>query len=143
MGGQAPKPSCCSVWIGPAGNVTPFHYDLCHGFLAGVIGTKVFTLVEPDDFRSMYPRSDQPELSRVDFDAARGDEREAEAEHALHPKFLGVTLRRVTVAPGDVLYTPPFWWHHVETVAEGGPAASVLVPFDPRDDEPMHVCHMR
>jgi hypothetical protein len=39
MGATKLKEHCCGVWFGPAENVTPFHYDLCHGFLAGVHGT--------------------------------------------------------------------------------------------------------
>ena len=148
MGGVNAKAACCSVWLGLAGNITPFHYDLCHGFLAGVVGSKVFTLVSPDAWRSMYPRPDRPELSRVDYEAAReGEKSEARREELRRrPKFFDESatrcLCRVEVRPGDVLYTPPFWWHHVET-AKDGPAVSVLVPFDPRADEPTHVCHLR
>lgn len=29
--------------------------------------------------------------------------------------------------PGDILYTPPGWWHYVESL---DPSISVLVPFD-------------
>ena len=46
----------------------------------------------------------------------------------------------VELGPGDVLYTPPFWWHHVRT-HDDGPALSVLVPFDPEADEAPHPCH--
>ena len=178
MGSGAPKPACCSVWLGPGGNVTPFHvrrplvspnppfacvlgaarldfggrvsvsaqYDLCHGFLAGVVGVKAFTLVSPEDYRCMYPRPDRPELSRVDYEAMRLSETSeaGREERERRPRFEHATsLCVVHVHAGDVLYTPPFWWHHVETVEAHGPAVSVLVPFDPRDDESIHVCHMR
>jgi hypothetical protein len=33
----------CGVWFGTAGNVTPTHYDLCHGFLVQLVGSKRFT----------------------------------------------------------------------------------------------------
>ena len=169
MGATKLKEHCCGVWFGPAENVTPFHYDLCHGFLAGVHGTKTFTLVEPDEWRSMYPRPERPELARIDLEAAFEDEHtdRGREERRRHPRFFGgdaPTLRRVVIEPGDVLYTPPYWWHHVETSADG-PAVSVhvpcapclactrsprrhdspqvLVPFDPELREPVHVCHQR
>ena len=87
---------------------------------------------------------ERPELSRVDLEAMReGDATPAGAEERRkHPRFADATLLSVTVEPGDCLYTPPFWWHHVETGGEG-PAVSVLVPFDPEPHEPTHVCHLR
>ena len=31
MLGEPAKADNCGVWLGSAGNITPFHYDLCHG----------------------------------------------------------------------------------------------------------------
>ena len=64
----------CGVWLGSAGCVTPLHYDLCHGFLVGVLGMKRVTYYAPEDFTALYPRKDQPELSTVDLDAWRQGE---------------------------------------------------------------------
>lgn len=130
----------CGVWVGSAGNLTPLHYDLCHGFLVGVIGTKVVSYFggatysdqdEVDYSRCMYRRDDAPELSNVDLDAWRCGAGVAarDAEWRRHPRFGRAVHRVVELRPGDVLYTPPFCWHHVETTADG-PAVSVLVPFD-------------
>ena len=121
----------CGIWIGSDSNITPFHYDLCHGFLVQIFGTKTFTLVPPSQWKCMYPRDGAPELSSIDFEAWRElcGPVEAISERRRHPKFDGAELRTVTVGPGDVLYTPPFWWHHVETACDS-PAVSVLVPFD-------------
>ena len=108
----------------------------------------------------MYPRSANPELSQVDFEAWRGHgvtPEETEHERARHPHFEAATLYSVTLQPGDLLYTPPFWWHHVETAmgGHGGGAAgavemgeaalSVLVPFDQSAEEKRHthICHGR
>jgi hypothetical protein len=128
---EAPaKLSNASVWLGSRANVTPFHYDHCHGFLVQVVGEKTFTFVEPHQWRSMYPRARTPELSGVDLEAWRSaDPAAAERERRRHPRFERATLRAVTLAPGDALYTPPYWWHHVET-SERGSGISVLVPFD-------------
>lgn len=46
MIGRPAKLANCGVWMGSASNITPFHYDLCHGFLVQVLGTKTFTFVE-------------------------------------------------------------------------------------------------
>lgn len=55
----------CGVWLGSAGCVTPLHYDLCHGFLVGVLGTKRITYYAPDDFRALYSRELQPEVNHA------------------------------------------------------------------------------
>ena len=113
--------------------------DLCHGFLVGVTGRKTFTIVCPDEWRCMHPGyRERPELSRVDLEAWRAGSTD---ERQRHPRFGDATLLTVEVGEGDVLYTPPFWWHHVETTSDG-PAVSVLVPFDPELHEPTHVCHL-
>ena len=82
VGGAVFKDENSGVWLGTAGNVTPLHYDLCHGFLVQVIGVKVVTYFEPDDYRCLYQRAQHPELSQVDLDAWRREEAEAEAEAA-------------------------------------------------------------
>jgi len=131
------------VWFGRGGYVTPLHYDLCHGFLAQKVGRKTFTLFAPDDFRKLYPRRDRPEVSRVDYDAyASGDARQREK----FPDFADAHAMVVTLEPGDVLYTPPFWWHHVRSMDDGdgdgnGVVVSVLVPFDLSPGEAKHMCH--
>ena len=67
-----------------------------------------------------------------------GDAREREQ----FPDFGDVEpVGAYTLRPGDVLYTPPFFWHHVRTHDEET-AISVLVPFDMSPAEPIHVCHL-
>ena len=132
------------MWLGSAGCVTPLHYDLCHGFLVGVRGVKVVTYFSPDDYGALDARPEQPELSTVDLEAWRqGDATAAgRAERLRHARFAEATAWHAELRPADVLYTPPFWWHHVETTAEAA-ALSVLVPFDPAPEEPVHPCHFR
>jgi hypothetical protein len=205
MMGQPAQVANCGVWIGSASNITPFHYDLCHGFLVQVLGTKTFTFVEvqkekercmhacheltfflnklyfqargyiqtnkethahvplgslalsrsralshthmqsrthnhtrtqPAEWKCMYPRDLSPELSHVDFESWRGrcGPEAASRERQRYPNFERAELRSVTLRPGDVIYTPPYWWHHVETSGEAA-AVSVLVPFDQSKEE--------
>jgi len=67
VGSGAFKTHNCTVWLGHGGNVTPLHYDLCHGLLVQIRGIKRFTYIHPDDSRHVYQRPDRPEVSRVDY----------------------------------------------------------------------------
>ena len=106
VGGKVFKDANSGVWLGTAGNVTPLHYDLCHGFLIQVLGSKSITYFEPDDYRCLYQRAENPELSQVDLDAWRRGEDREELERKW-PLFGDATPRTVRVEPGDCLYTPP------------------------------------
>ena len=109
------KDDNCGVWLGTAGNVTPLHYDLCHGFIVQVLGTKTVTYFEPDDYRCMYQRKEHPELSQVDLDAWRREEAAGAVQadskdrsrldpsrggssHEKWPRFADATPRTVTLA---------------------------------------------
>lgn len=41
------------------------------------------------------------------------------------PKFKNVKGYETVVEPGDVLYIPIYWWHHVESLMRGGPTITV------------------
>jgi hypothetical protein len=45
-----------------------------------------------------------------------------------YPLLENVSWCRAELEPGDILYTPPGWWHHVTSESN---SASVLLPFDP------------
>ena len=165
-----------SLWCSSFGCVTPTHFDLCHGLLTQIAGRKRVLLVPPEHTRSMYradPSGVNPNSSPVDlalfvFGLARDDgdetrfrdEREkkmsdAEEERARFPKTrvaLG-EIREVTLEPGDTLYVPPFWWHHVVTLDDSGQwsreetrareknvSVSLLLAFDPAPEESVHPC---
>jgi uncharacterized RmlC-like cupin family protein len=198
----------CGVWLGSTGCVTPLHYDLCHGFLVGVLGTKHFTYYPPEAFRDLYPRDashgmelgeallqdiEQAAQLSEQIDTWRDAKRqralaaaeagegglasavvgegglagavvgaettmsetitsaaEAAAWHAeVRPSAVvgaeaimsaaEAAAWHAEVRPGDVLYTPPYHWHHVETGHESS-ALSVLVPWDPTAEEPAPAC---
>ncbi len=92
-----------NLWIGSAGNVTPGHYDTEDNLHAVLSGEKRITLLAPKYFDDAdpYPAFDR----RANF---------ARKSITTHPQRY-----EVTVTPGDVLYIPIYWWHHVETVKAG------------------------
>jgi hypothetical protein len=53
-----------SLWMGPRGSITPFHYDLQNALLAQVFGTKSIILAAPEETEMLYPGSGG--YSRID-----------------------------------------------------------------------------
>ena len=130
------------VWVAHAGARAQLHYDKSHNFLVQVLGFKTVHLFPPAAFgaahlfASIHPSRRQSQRTEhrawetaADEAAAHG--RGAAAEHrraadgarfplwcnraaaaeAGLPPFHDVW--RVVLAPGDMLYIPPFWFHEV------------------------------
>lgn len=103
------KDNLCGVWISTHGNITPLHFDLCHGFLNQVRGRKRVTLFAPDDAMYLYrslPGSENPFASRVCLDEWMSG---CERQRGLFPNVAEAEPLTVDLAPGDSLYIPPFW----------------------------------
>ena len=142
-GGMPPVPfaaATSAVWVSCSGCRTPLHYDLCHGLLTQVEGSKRVLLAAPTDTRSLYPRGQHSGLngntSRVDLARWVADEASQRRDF---PNVCNADIYEVLLGPGDTLYTPPFWWHHVETLG-GAASVSVLLAFDPTPAESTHPC---
>ena len=105
---EGDAPPSLRVWVGPAGTHTNLHYDPGHGLLCQVVGWKAVRLypaASPRD--AMYPHP--PPLDNTS--AVNPGSWDA----ATHPLFGGVagTESWALLGPGDMLYTPPRWWHEV------------------------------
>lgn len=97
-------------WIGPAGTVTGFHIDWGDNLLAQVCGRKEVQLVSPDQSPFMYvsKKFDQgTTISQVDADNLDLEQ---------FPLFAKVTPAKVTLHPGQMLFIPRGWWHHVRSL---------------------------
>ncbi|XP_018575930.1 hypoxia-inducible factor 1-alpha inhibitor [Anoplophora glabripennis] len=107
------------LFIGMEGNVTPCHYDEQQNFFAQIQGYKRCILFAPDQFECLYPHPvhhPHDRQSMVDFDRP---------DFTKYPKFKNVKGYETVVEPGDVLYIPIYWWHHVESLMRGGPTITV------------------
>lgn len=116
--------SMSMIWMGHAGVVANTHYDTSLNFHAQIVGYKRWTLFPPTAADEVYPFSSlHPHYrqSQVDFAAP--------LDHAHYPRAAGARGSQVVVAPGEVLFVPPFWFHRVETV-ELAVSLSVLSPSD-------------
>lgn len=110
------------VWIGNVVTVAA-HYDPQENIACCVAGHRRFTLFPPEQVRNLYPGPFEltpagPIISMVDFDDPDFDR---------YPGFREAmaTAQVVDLAPGDALYIPYLWWHHVRSLDP----VSMLVNF--------------
>ncbi|KDR18274.1 hypoxia-inducible factor 1-alpha inhibitor-like [Zootermopsis nevadensis] len=105
--------------IAMEGNVTPCHYDEQQNFFAEVRGFKRCILFPPEQFECFYPHPvyhPHDRQSQVDFERP---------DYTRFPKFREARGQEAIVGPGDVLYIPIYWWHHIESIMRGGYTISV------------------
>jgi hypothetical protein len=92
---------CVYIWYGPKGTVTPLHHDASNILFCQVRGRKLVKLVSP-----VYAKLAEHAVSYyslLDLDA--------------NPKELaGVRVLEQLLTPGDALFIPSGWWHHVRSL---------------------------
>lgn len=98
-----------TFWLGTAGAHTPCHYDTygCN-LVAQVSGRKRWVLFPPEDTpflqATRVPYEESSVYSRINFEAFGWSE---------IPSIEGTHPHVVVLLPGDVLFVPRHWWHHV------------------------------
>ncbi len=103
-----------SIWIGSA-TTASCHFDALDNIACCVAGKRRFTLFPPDQVANLYPGPLEPTpggqvISLVDF---------CNPDYEQFTRF-AEALKHATVAelePGDALYLPSMWWHHVEALS--------------------------
>ncbi len=117
-----PADALASIWLGNRTRIAA-HYDMPDNLACVAVGRRRFTLFPPSELPNLYcgPLEFTPagqQISLVDVTAP---------DFATFPRF-AQALRAAQVAelgPGDALYIPGMWWHHVEALE----ACNVLVNY--------------
>lgn len=102
------------IWLGNA-ITTPTHLDEWHNIACAVSGRRRFTLFPPQQIANLY-------IGPIDY-APTGAPMSLVELHApdleRFPRFPLALAAAVTaeLEPGDAIYIPPLWWHHVQSLA--------------------------
>ncbi len=113
-------------WLGGAGTITPLHYDTYARSHGVVHGEKLFMLFPPD-FRHLRLLQPYPVRSNTGWYSTVGA---GPLDPALFPRLAKTRPVRALCGPGDFLYLPPCWWHHVSIPSK--PTISVSATFYPK-----------
>lgn len=112
---DAPLPDDASarLWLGNATTVQT-HYDLSANLACVAAGRRTFTLFPPDQAANLY-------VGPLEFTLAGQPVSLVDPLAPNHDRFpLYRTAERhaftVTLSPGDALFIPPLWWHHVQAL---------------------------
>ena len=89
-------------WMGPKGTITPFHHDLTNNLLVQIAGEKRVKMVAPHDTPLMRN-------NRHCYSGWSGADLPSGDPEPGKPRVIECTL-----GPGQALFLPVGWWHHVE-----------------------------
>ena len=101
-----------SFWLGSRSRVSA-HYDFPDNIACVIAGERRFTLFPPEQIGNLYvgPVDRTPSgqaISLVDI---------ANPDFERFPRFAEALgqARQALLAPGDAIFIPSMWWHHVES----------------------------
>ncbi len=101
-----------NFWMASGGAVSRLHYDAAHNLFLQLRGRKRFLLVAPHDavaqrlplYPSAHPCHRASPFDPTSFLASQV------------PQMAALRVQEALLEEGDLLYIPPFWFHHVETL---------------------------
>lgn len=88
-------------WLGPKGTLTPLHHDLTNNLLVQVLGRKRVLMVPPWELGRV--RNHQHCFSQVTLAELQAVDR-------------NLQVYECVIGPGEAVFLPIGWWHHVEAL---------------------------
>lgn len=92
-------------WLGPKGSITPMHRDLGNVYLAQIMGRKSIKLIPSTQMHRVY--NSVGYHSDVDFENYSQQD---------YPLLRDAHIAEVVINPGEMLFIPLGWWHHVKAL---------------------------
>ncbi len=92
-------------WFGPKGTITPLHHDPVNLMLAQVLGRKKIKLFPPQQTPFLYNQVGV--FSKIDPE---------NPDLEKYPLFKQAKPLEVILEPGEVIFIPVGWWHHVRSL---------------------------
>lgn len=93
------------LWFGPAGTITPVHHDQVNVLAAHICGRKRWRLVSPHQTSLLY--NYLAVFSKVDLEHPNLEQ---------FPLLKDVDVLEVVLKPGEMIFVPIGWWHHVKAL---------------------------
>lgn len=100
-----------NLWFGSGGVVTPLHFDGPPNLFAQIYGEKQFTIFAPEETPRLYPYPQGSKMSHVSYVDVE------EPDFQIHPEFTQARGASFTIGPGQMLFLPGGWWHHVKSLS--------------------------
>ena len=102
---ETPNPSQMFFWFGPAGTITPLHYDVLDLVLTQVRGSKHCRLYSPDQKQWLYNTIGV--FSDVDVE---------QPDLVKYPLFENAQVDEFDLLAGEMLFLPQGHWHQVRSL---------------------------
>jgi Cupin-like domain len=106
-----------NLWVGPAGTILGFHkdnhnpYAIVNNIFVQIRGRKHIVLASPDQDAFMYQRA--PEEGAYWHSHIYDPDN---IDYSQYPLFREATLLETVIHPGEILFIPGNYWHHVRAL---------------------------
>ena len=99
-----------NLWFGTEATETPLHYDVANNLFGQLRGRKRFVLIDPEQADLVYPQRGDVKHRNLSLVSVE------QPDFERFPLFARVQSLAGELGPGDLLFFPAFWWHHVRSL---------------------------